>query len=162
MRFDRDRLNMLYGQLASKVKYQLLRRVPPGPRQRWALSKAAKPAAKPAPAVRQSVQLPPSGHWPKRAAKPGKEAPPVKKKARGQKKAALARRRRAGQEEGGRQKSRGAEAEEEAGGPEIEAGGAPRRTSEEEGPALIGPTGGLSSICRAGRVARGGACSFST
>ena len=27
-RYDRDRLNMLYGQLASKIKYQLLRRVP--------------------------------------------------------------------------------------------------------------------------------------
>lgn len=27
-RHDRDRLNMLYGQLTSKVKYQLLRRIP--------------------------------------------------------------------------------------------------------------------------------------
>jgi hypothetical protein len=27
-RFDHDRLNMLYGQLASKIKYQLLRRLP--------------------------------------------------------------------------------------------------------------------------------------
>jgi hypothetical protein len=27
-RYDADRLNMLYGQLASKIKYQLLRRVP--------------------------------------------------------------------------------------------------------------------------------------
>jgi hypothetical protein len=27
-RYDSDRLNMLYGQLASKIKYQLLRRVP--------------------------------------------------------------------------------------------------------------------------------------
>jgi hypothetical protein len=27
-RYDSDRLNMLYGQLASKVKYQLLRRLP--------------------------------------------------------------------------------------------------------------------------------------
>lgn len=30
-RFDRDRLNMLYGQLASKIKYQLLRRTLPSP-----------------------------------------------------------------------------------------------------------------------------------
>ena len=27
-RYDSDRLNMLYGQLASKIKYQLLRRLP--------------------------------------------------------------------------------------------------------------------------------------
>jgi len=27
-RYDADRLNMLYGQLASKIKYQLMRRVP--------------------------------------------------------------------------------------------------------------------------------------
>jgi hypothetical protein len=27
-RYDADRLNMLYGQLASKIKYQLLRRIP--------------------------------------------------------------------------------------------------------------------------------------
>jgi hypothetical protein len=43
-RFDSDQLNMLYGQLASKVKYQLLRRVPP---------RAVK-AKKPAPARRAS------------------------------------------------------------------------------------------------------------
>jgi hypothetical protein len=29
-RYDSDRLNMLYGQLASKIKYQLLRRLPGG------------------------------------------------------------------------------------------------------------------------------------
>lgn len=36
-RYDADRLNMLYGQLASKIKYQLLQRVP---------DRAAKPAAR--------------------------------------------------------------------------------------------------------------------
>jgi hypothetical protein len=47
MRFDRDRLNMLYGQLASKVKYQLLRRLPARPASKAEPKKAA-PAARPA------------------------------------------------------------------------------------------------------------------
>jgi hypothetical protein len=49
MRFDRDRLNMLYGQLASKVKYQLLRRVPARAAAAMGLAEkptAAKPTAK--------------------------------------------------------------------------------------------------------------------
>jgi hypothetical protein len=41
-RYDADRLNMLFGQLASKVKYQMLRRVP----ERASKAKAAKPAAR--------------------------------------------------------------------------------------------------------------------
>lgn len=47
-RFDSDRLNMLYGQLASKVKYQLLRRVPvrPPAKPKAAVPKKSKPAAK--------------------------------------------------------------------------------------------------------------------
>lgn len=50
MRFDRDRLNMLYGQLASKVKYQLLRRVPARAAAAMGLEKpAAKPTAKATP-----------------------------------------------------------------------------------------------------------------
>ena len=53
-RYDRDRLNMLYGQLASKIKYQLLRRVPARlggdaarPQKKPAVAKArpAKPVA---------------------------------------------------------------------------------------------------------------------
>jgi len=57
-RFDGDRVNMLYGQLASKVKYQLLRRIPVraanavglGPAKKAATTAAApaKPKAKPA------------------------------------------------------------------------------------------------------------------
>jgi len=54
-RYDSDRLNMLYGQLASKIKYQMLRRVParaavePKPVKRPAVGKpvAAKKTAKP-------------------------------------------------------------------------------------------------------------------
>ena len=57
MRFDRDRLNMLYGQLASKVKYQLLRRVPARAATAMGLSKAAQAGRQAAP--------PPSGRWPK-------------------------------------------------------------------------------------------------
>ncbi len=44
MRFDHDRLNMLYGQLASKIKYQLVRRLPV---RAAATLTAKKPAAKP-------------------------------------------------------------------------------------------------------------------
>ncbi|MFN8641551.1 MAG: hypothetical protein U0802_07810 [Candidatus Binatia bacterium] len=71
MRFDGDRLNMLYGQLASKVKYQLLRRVPARAAAAMGLStaKAARPAAKPeAPA--------------KRPAKPAAKATPAKPAAK--------------------------------------------------------------------------------
>lgn len=41
-RFDADRLNMLYGQLASKIKYQLLRRVPAHIAETVGLSPPAK------------------------------------------------------------------------------------------------------------------------
>ena len=69
-RYDRDRLNMLYGQLASKIKYQLLRRVPPR-----LGGNAARPAGKPAVAK----------------ARPAKAAPAAKKKAAKSKPAAAAR-----------------------------------------------------------------------
>ncbi len=76
-RYDSDRLNMLYGQLASKIKYQLLRRLP----ARGAEGTAAKrPAAK-----RPAAKRPPA----QKAAK----APP-KKKALGKAKPAAAARRR--------------------------------------------------------------------
>ena len=42
-RHDTDRLNMLFGQLASKVKYQLLRRRPASGAQRKARVRAARP-----------------------------------------------------------------------------------------------------------------------
>ena len=47
-RHDGDRLGMLFGQLASKVKYQLLRRVPSGARRaaqaRAALRQTSRPS----------------------------------------------------------------------------------------------------------------------
>jgi hypothetical protein len=94
MRFDRDRLNMLYGQLASKVKYQLLRRVPARAAAAMGLSKAAKPAAKPAPkpAVKATAPKRPVA---KAAAKPAKKAPVKKKAAPAKKKAAPARKKAA-------------------------------------------------------------------
>jgi hypothetical protein len=61
-RFDYDRLNMLYGQLASKIKYQLLRRVPvrgaapkpsAGVTKRPAPKAGAKRAAKPKAAAKR-------------------------------------------------------------------------------------------------------------
>ena len=77
-RFDNDRLNMLYGQLASKIKYQLLRRVPARPAAAPAAAVAKKAAAKKAVAK-------------KAAAKPARAAKPAKPVAR--KKAAAAKRR---------------------------------------------------------------------
>jgi hypothetical protein len=74
-RFDGDRLNMLYGQLASKVKYQMLRRVPARPqaKAKAAAPKKAKATAKgpkkPKPAKRASRGAPPKT---KKAKKPGK------------------------------------------------------------------------------------------
>jgi hypothetical protein len=88
-RFDSDQLNMLYGQLASKVKYQMLRRVPAratkAPAGRPAAKakerKAAKPAAKKAkpakaknrPAKKAPARKTAAKKAPKKAAK--KKAP---------------------------------------------------------------------------------------
>lgn len=71
-RYDSDRLNMLYGQLASKIKYQLLRRLP------GANTTAARPVAK------EKKQVPPKAKAkatskPKPTPKP-KKAEPAKKK----------------------------------------------------------------------------------
>lgn len=55
-RFDRDRLNMLYGQLASKIKYQLLRRVP----ARAAAALAAAGVLKKRPAKAAAKKRPPA------------------------------------------------------------------------------------------------------
>jgi hypothetical protein len=76
MRYDADRLNMLYGQLASKIKYQLLRRLPARAAEAMGMGASKKPAAK-APAAR-------------RAAKPA-----VKKKAVAKPKKAVAAKRKA-------------------------------------------------------------------
>lgn len=93
MRFDGDRLNMLYGQLASKVKYQLLRRVPgrvePKPAPKPA-AKVAKPAAKPVvkkPAVAKKKAAPAK----KKPAAAKKPAATKKKLAAAKKKPAAAK-----------------------------------------------------------------------
>lgn len=83
-RFDRDRLNMLYGQLASKIKYQLLRRVPGR-----AAPEAKKPVAavkKPVPAAKKKATVP---------ARKKSAAPPKKKVAAARKATAGAKRRAA-------------------------------------------------------------------
>ncbi len=52
-RYDSDRLNMLYGQLASKIKYQLLRRLPA--RAAAAVGITARPAAAKARATKKAA-----------------------------------------------------------------------------------------------------------
>lgn len=69
-RYDSDRLNMLYGQLASKVKYQLLRRLPGRERP------AAKAAGR-LPAARRS-----GGAGKAKPAKPAKKAAASRKPAK--------------------------------------------------------------------------------
>lgn len=84
MRFDKDRLNMLYGQLASKVKYQLLRRVPARAAAAMGLTaaKAAKPAAKSPAAAKPAGKAAPPRAAKSAAAKPAaKKAAPAKKTA---------------------------------------------------------------------------------
>lgn len=67
MRFDRDRLNMLYGQLASKIKYQLVRRLPvrtsaapiaKKPAVKSAAARQAKPVAKQSAAKKKKPSAP--------------------------------------------------------------------------------------------------------
>jgi hypothetical protein len=55
MRYDADRLNMLYGQLASKIKYQLLRRLPARAAEAMGVGGSKKPAAK-APAAKRTTK----------------------------------------------------------------------------------------------------------
>jgi hypothetical protein len=76
-RYDADRLNMLYGQLASKIKYQLLRRLPARAAEAVGISPAKRPAAR-APAVKKPAK-PPSK--PKAVAKPKKAAAAKRKPA---------------------------------------------------------------------------------
>ena len=83
MRFDRDRLNMLYGQLASKVKYQLLRRVPARAAAAMGLTEkrtVAKPAAQPT-VTKAKPAAKPAAAKAKPAAK-AKKAVPAKAKAK--------------------------------------------------------------------------------
>ena len=65
-RYDADRLNMLYGQLASKIKYQLMRRLPARAAAAMGLGSSRSAAAKP-----RSVKKAPA----KRAAKPKRVRP---------------------------------------------------------------------------------------
>lgn len=71
-RYDRDLINMLYGQLASKIKYQVLRRVP----ARAARAVGLTPAAKPRTAAAAKAARPGSA-----AAKPKAKAAPKAKPA---------------------------------------------------------------------------------
>ena len=84
-RYDADRLNMLYGQLASKIKYQMLRRVParaiaePKPVKKVAAAKPAtakqvsKSKAKPSKPSRKPK--PTSAAGKKAAARPSRARP---------------------------------------------------------------------------------------
>jgi hypothetical protein len=81
-RYDSDRLNMLYGQLASKIKYQLLRRLPGAAARQQAKEKqpgVPKPKAKPK-AKATAKPKPKAKFKPKAKAKPkAKKATPAKK-----------------------------------------------------------------------------------
>lgn len=76
-RYDADRLNMLYGQLASKIKYQLLRRLPARAAEAVGISPAKRPAAR-APVVKKPAKPP---RKPKAVAKPKKAAAAKRKPA---------------------------------------------------------------------------------
>ena len=87
-RFDRDRLNMLYGQLASKIKYQLLRRVPARAAAALGVTATkpvatktpAKPAAKPAPKSKPAKVAKKPAKAAKAAKKPAAKRPAAKPK----------------------------------------------------------------------------------
>ena len=88
-RYDADRLNMLYGQLASKIKYQLLRRLPARPEPSAPVAKkaaASKPSAAKKPAARKSSRSTRAAARPKpvrksSARKPAKKAAGMKRRA---------------------------------------------------------------------------------
>lgn len=77
-RYDADRLNMLYGQLASKIKYQLLRRLPARAAGALGLGPTKRPAAK-APAAKKAEKPPAKAK--SAAGKAGKSAAPKRKAA---------------------------------------------------------------------------------
>jgi hypothetical protein len=93
-RYDADRLNMLYGQLASKIKYQLLRRLPGRAAGALGLGSAKRPAGK-APAAKAVPKRPIKA---KAAARSGKTAgakrKPVAKRPTSKGKKSAARKRR--------------------------------------------------------------------
>jgi hypothetical protein len=93
-RYDADRLNMLYGQLASKIKYQLLRRLPARVAEAAGVSPAKRPAAR-APAAKKPAK---PARKPKAAAKAKKVAAsrrkPARKRSAPKGKKSAARRRR--------------------------------------------------------------------
>jgi hypothetical protein len=94
MRFDRDRLNMLYGQLASKVKYQFLRRVPARAAAAMGFDTPETPAGKAAgrPAAKKASAAKAGAVKSKNAA-PATKASAKKAAAKSAKKAAPARKK---------------------------------------------------------------------
>jgi hypothetical protein len=102
MRYDADRLNMLYGQLASKIKYQLLRRLPAraaeavtlgaAPAKRTAGAKKPAGARKAAPAKKVAAAKKSPAKAAARARPARKAAAAKAKKAAGATRAAAKRR----------------------------------------------------------------------
>ncbi|MDX2165801.1 MAG: hypothetical protein SF182_02010 [Deltaproteobacteria bacterium] len=95
-RYDRDLLNMLYGQLASKIKYQVLRRVPARAARAVGLTPPKAPAAKKAPVAKAkpaAKKATPKKVAAKKAAKPAPKAKakPARAAARPAKKTAARR-----------------------------------------------------------------------
>lgn len=93
-RYDADRLNMLYGQLASKIKYQLLRRLPARAAEAVGISSTRRPAAR-TPSAKKSTK---PRSKPKTAAKrkkavAAKRKPAAKPSARKGKKSAARKHR---------------------------------------------------------------------
>jgi hypothetical protein len=72
-RYDSDRLNMLYGQLASKVKYQLLRKLPAAAVAATRKPAKEKPKAPPKPKAKPKLKPKPKPK-PKPKAKPKAKA----------------------------------------------------------------------------------------
>jgi hypothetical protein len=99
-RFDRDRLNMLYGQLASKIKYQLLRRVPARAAAAIGvtLKKPTKAAAAPKPAAKKPAKAAAKAKPPKPKSKPAaskaRRKPAPKRAAKAKPRKAAAKKRR--------------------------------------------------------------------
>lgn len=73
-RYDSDRLNMLYGQLASKVKYQLLRRLPGGTATRSQAKEKPKAAAKPKTAAKPKAKAKAKAAAASKTKKPAKKS----------------------------------------------------------------------------------------
>lgn len=93
-RYDADRLNMLYGQLASKIKYQLLRRLPARAADALGLGSTKRPAAK-APAAKKpeksTVKAKGAASKAKKRAAPKRKAAAKRPAVKGKKSAARKR-----------------------------------------------------------------------